>query len=246
MDSHLKARTLRPMILRAMAVATAAAVVAVLAACTEPGDDEITHDPATNQSSNASPSASEGFASEFPDDICPGADVIPEDLAAPDDIGYTTEFGYRTNGEYPYQKCGYSFNDALDVLDGAQAVQNLEVQFYVNDDSSFDLLHAGSFSKVDFEENEAAEYFRDWDDPRYDSDLDLNSTWGHELEESRYISFQFFASVENLHVFASLTLVMPEGNASADIYGYAVSVNEAAYRVIEAVVASVVDELERT
>jgi hypothetical protein len=157
-------------------------------------------------------------------------------------IGYELESGPGMNGTHPNQRCEYSFNGELADLDGSQAVQNAIVEFYVADDPPTDLFAQEDFPAVDFERIETAEYFRSWDRAGHRSESNLNAERGYGLEESECISFQFFASLDNLYVYSSLFFVVPYEGHDTDM---ALAADTAAYRMLEALVAPVVAELEQ-
>ncbi len=222
--------------LRAVMAAVAAMA---LAACTGPAEGTITDNPTPTPSESLT--ADLTFAPEIPDDICPTAEIIPDDFAAPEDIGYTAEFEPGTYGEFPYQECTYVLNEGIAALDGIQAVEKVALDFYVTDGSPLEPLSTGVFSPVDFEEIEAAEYFHDWDQVEDASEIDFDLR-GKGLESSYLTTFQFYAMLDNLYVYAYISFVAPD----EDLYTEReLDTDEAAYQILEAIVAPVVAELER-
>jgi hypothetical protein len=226
--------------IRAVTAAAGILTMLVIAACTGPEQGAINETPTSNPSE--SEASEPAFIVEIPEDVCPADDVIPEEFAAPEEIGYETEFGAYKNGIHPYHKCEYSFGGDLAILDGTQAVQNAIFEFYVIEDSSFNVFDQSEFSQVDDAKVGTAEYFTDWDHAGHYSKNNLNADRGYGLKESECISFQFLASLDNLYVYSTLFFVMPYEGYDPE---FDLAVDTAAYQIIESIVAPVVAELER-
>src|SRR5690606_17312460 len=95
--------------LRAIATAAAASTMMALAACTNPGEGTITGNPTPAPSEPTTPEPV--YAFEVFGDICPSAEVIPDQIAAPDAIGYIAETQAREESFYYSHKCTYDLND---------------------------------------------------------------------------------------------------------------------------------------
>ncbi len=225
--------------LRAVTAAVAASAMMALAACTSPGEGTITDSPALTPSESTTPEPV--YAFEVFGDICPSAEVIPDQIAAPDAIGYIAETQGREESFYYSHKCTYDLDDEMKSLDGTDALYRLGIDFHVTDGSPLELTAPGAFSSVDFEEADAAEYFRDWDQAVVSSEHDASPT-GYELEESDYVLFQFSASIDNLYVYAGMSFVVTDEDHDMEPD---LDTDEAAYQILEAIVAPVVAELER-
>ncbi|HEU5127146.1 MAG TPA: hypothetical protein VFU12_04080, partial [Glycomyces sp.] len=181
--------------LRAAVVAVAA--VMSLTACTGPAEGTITDSP--TPTSVESPTADLAFVLEIPADICPGAEIIPDELAAPESIGYEDRSGPDESTDYLDHQCTYLLKEEVSSVDGTQVIKDLAVKFAVTDGSPLSPYLDNSFSPVDFEEVEAAVYFSDWDQANV-KHTPIYDPLGKELEESFSFVFELYASVDNLYI----------------------------------------------
>lgn len=220
-------------------IAATAMVSTAISACSGPSEGTLTDNPALTPSET--PNSELAFALEIPEDICPDTEFIPDHLAAPEDIGYIAEFELGAHGSFPHQECTYSINGEIASLDGVQAIEKIALNLYITDGSPLEPLSAADFSPVDFEKTEAAEYFYDWDQAEEASEIDFNPI-GKGLKESYLTKFQFYALLDNLYVYAYISFVSPD----EDLYTEReIDTDEAAYQILESIVAPAIAGLDR-
>lgn len=222
--------------------ATAATMTMMtLAACSDPSEGIITDTPSPTPTSSESQISELVFALDIPEDICPTAEVIPEEFAAPESIGYIDESGPDMSGTIPYHRCGYLLDNETAVLDGTQAIERVYVDFHIADESPRSVRSHQDYSAVNFDQIRAAHYFHDWDQAldKYEHDP---SPAGYGLEESGFVTFQSFASIDNLYIYTYVSFVVTDENYDTEPD---LDIDTAAYQTIEAIVAPVVADLER-
>ncbi|HEU5127147.1 MAG TPA: hypothetical protein VFU12_04085 [Glycomyces sp.] len=242
MANVLNTATVRPQRWSFRAITTTAVVTAVMVmstACTEPEEGALSDNPTLATSESTAPELM--FVPQIPEDICPTEESIPDELAAPENIGYIDESGPGTTGTMPYHRCGYLLNGEVAALAGTQVTERIHVDFHITDGSPQSVRSRESYSPVDFGQVGAAQYFRDWDQMMDKSELDVSPT-GQGMEESYYLEFQSFASIDNLYVYAYISFVVTDEDHDMEPD---LDTDEAAYQILEAIVAPVVAELER-
>lgn len=221
-----------------ISVATTSAII-TLVACDNSGKSVITDESESKASESDAPAPA--YAFESFGDVCPSVEVIPDRISAPVEIGYATESKHGEESFYFSNKCTYDLAGEMKSLDGTDSLYRMVFDFSVTDGSPLELIAPGAFSAVDFAETGDADYFREWDQAMVSYEHDPTPT-GYELEASDYVLFQFFASKENLYVYAEMSFVVVDADRDMEPD---IDTEAVAYQIIEAIAAPVVAELDR-
>jgi hypothetical protein len=224
-----------------VACASAASILlgSLLAGCTDPqqGTVESPSETETNQT----PTEASNFVMEFAPDSCASSEEIPDAYALPTAIGYTEEFSTPDFHESLW--CTYRSGSPMESLNGIEtlALASGTLQFTITDGES-SLTPGFTGSAVDPENDPNATSFLEWSDVSQKIAADYSVT----VQGGIGATFDLFARQDNLYLAVSMTFIVPDEVAlEAGTQVPEAEIAAAAYEILDVLMPSVVDGLER-